>query len=138
MLPLLRLREVRREQHFFGFLVLIISPAGSTKAHPKIKLDSSPTPPVCVLKRLIRFLIRQTITPLNGPYANAAISAGSSEKSILIKLGINGTLKLRNIRTVETAAKNGCYSHFSDLKSRHYFFFSFLLFDMVSDLSHFC
>ena len=33
----------------------------------------------------------------------AAIRAGNSEKSSLMKLGISGTLKLKNMRTVDTA-----------------------------------
>ena len=53
--------------------------------------------------RLTRFLTRQTVAPLRGPNANAASSAGSSEKSSLMKLGISGTLKLMNISTVATA-----------------------------------
>ena len=76
-----------------------------TSIQPKIKLESSPTPPVVVVNRLIRFLIKHTPTPLKGPNANEAISAGISDKSILIKPGINGTLKSKNIKTAETAAK---------------------------------
>ena len=34
---------------------------------------------------------------------NAAINAGNSEKSILMKLGINGTLKLNIINTADNA-----------------------------------
>ena len=52
---------------------------------------------------LIKFFIRQTATPETGPILNAAISAGSSEKSNLINEGIKGTLKLSIIKTVETA-----------------------------------
>ena len=72
---------------------------------PKIKLESSPTPPVEVVIKLIKFLIRQTITPLTGPSANEAISAGKSETSILMKLGISGVLKSKNIKTAATAYK---------------------------------
>ena len=36
--------------------------------------------------------------------AKAAISAGSSERSILMKDGISGTLKLKNISTEDSAA----------------------------------
>ena len=53
--------------------------------------------------RLIRFLIKQTITPDMGPMLKEAMSAGSSEKSNLIKEGINGTLKLSIINTVAMA-----------------------------------
>jgi hypothetical protein len=53
---------------------------------------------------LIRFLIRHTVTPAAGPKVKDAIKAGSSDKSILIKLGISGTLKLKNNSTVDTAA----------------------------------
>ena len=57
---------------------------------PKIKFESSPTPPVDdLINRFIKFLIKHTKTPLTGPYANDAISAGSSETSNLIKLGMN-------------------------------------------------
>ena len=56
-----------------------------------------------VKHRLIRFLIRQTTTPPTGPSAKEAISAGSSDRSSLMKLGISGTEKLRYISTVATA-----------------------------------
>lgn len=46
---------------------------------------------------------RQMITPQSGPMANDPISAGSSERSILINDGINGTEKSRNIRIYATA-----------------------------------
>ena len=74
-----------------------------TKAHPNIKLENSPTPPVVENITLIRFFTRQTIAPESGPIANAAIRAGSYEKSILIKLGISGTLKLIIINTADNA-----------------------------------
>ena len=51
------------------------------------------------------FLIRHTTTPLTGPRAKEAIRAGSSEKSSLMKLGMMGTVKLKNISTVATAPK---------------------------------
>ena len=49
--------------------------------------------------------MRQTATPLTGPKLKAAIRAGSSEKSMEIKLGIRGTLKLNSISTAEIAPK---------------------------------
>ena len=61
--------------------------------------------PVVVIGRLTRFLIKQTNTPESGPILYAAISAGSSENSILINDGINGTLKLSIIRIADTADK---------------------------------
>ena len=81
-------------------------PAGTTNIQPSRKLESSPTQPVELDAILIRFLIRQTRTPDTGPSENAAISAGTSEKSSLRKDGIKGTPKSRNIKTVEIAAKN--------------------------------
>ena len=68
-----------------------------------MKLDSSPTPPVVEKNTLIRFLMRHTHTPHSGPKAKEAMSAGSSDRSSLMKLGISGTLKLMNISTVATA-----------------------------------
>ena len=44
-----------------------------------------------------------TVMPETGPNVKDAMRAGSSDRSILIKLGISGTLKLKNISTVETA-----------------------------------
>ena len=47
--------------------------------------------------------MRQTATPLSGPSANDAISAGSSDRSSLMKLGMSGTETLMYISTVATA-----------------------------------
>mgnify|MGYP000405831489 FL=1 len=69
-----------------------------------MKFESSPTPPVMVCESSTRFFTKQTATPLTGPSVNAAISAGSSEKSSEIKLGINGSWKCKNIKTVAIAA----------------------------------
>ena len=55
--------------------------------------------------RFTRFLTRQTTAPYTGPIENDAISAGSSERSILIKDGISGTLKLKNISTDDSAER---------------------------------
>ena len=78
-------------------------PATKTNVAPRRKFESSPTPPVVEKKRLIRFLMRQTATPLSGPSANDAISAGSSDRSNLMKLGMSGTETLMYISTVATA-----------------------------------
>ena len=43
------------------------------------------------------------ITPHTGPIAKVPISAGSSERSILINAGMNGTEKSKNIRMYATA-----------------------------------
>ena len=51
------------------------------------------------------FLTKQTLTPLKGPITNEAIRAGSSDISSLINEGIKGTLMLKNISTVLTAAR---------------------------------
>ena len=64
-----------------------------------MKFEISPIPPVCVISKWIRFLMRHTAHPQTGPMANDAIKAGSSETSSLIKLGIRGTAVSRNIRT---------------------------------------
>ena len=80
-----------------------MSPAGSTKATPKIKFDNSPTPPVVVMNKCSTFLIKHTTTPHKGPIANEPINAGSSERSILINAGMNGTEKYRNIKIYATA-----------------------------------
>ena len=83
---------------FFVWFFLYIRPAEKTKAAPSRKLESSPTPPVWVFKRWMRFLIRHTATPHNGPYAKAASRAGSSEKSIFMNGGIkNGIGNSKNI-----------------------------------------
>ena len=85
------------------FLKRYTPPATSTKDAPSKKLLSSPTPPVVVINRCSTFLIRQMITPATGPYAKEPIKAGSSDKSILMKLGINGTEKSKNINTYAMA-----------------------------------
>lgn len=83
----------------FRFLhFLYIRPAGSTKQAPRRKLDSSPTPPVVLTNRCSTFLIRQTAMPLRGPMEKAPIRAGSSDRSILIKVGIKGTENSTYIR----------------------------------------
>ena len=64
-------------------------PAGTTIATPNKKLQSSPTPAELVVVSLIMFLIRQTGMPAKGEITNAAISAGSSEKSSFTNSGIN-------------------------------------------------
>ena len=58
---------------------------------------------VVVKGKLIRFLTKHTATPASGPMLNAAINAGISEKSNLMKDGIKGTLKLSIISTVAAA-----------------------------------
>ena len=70
-----------------------------------MKFESSPTPPVIDCVRLMRFFTKQTATPLMGPSVNEASSAGSSEKSSEMKLGMNGSLKLMNISTEAAAAR---------------------------------
>ena len=70
-----------------------------TNIAPKMKLDNSPTPPVELIGRCKRFLIRQMTVPLNGHIAKEPISAGSSEKSSLIKDGIIGMLNSNIIST---------------------------------------
>ena len=82
---------------------------------PIKKLQSSPTPPVPLVGRLIRFLIKHTATPLTGPIEKEAIRAGSSEKSMAKKLGTMGRLKLRNISTVATALKMAVMAIFRTL-----------------------
>ena len=77
-----------------------------------MKLESSPTPAVVVLKRFTRFLTRHTHTPYQGPSAYEAMSAGSSEKSSLIKLGIIGMLKSRNISADDIAASTAVTATF--------------------------
>ena len=49
-------------------------------------------------------MARQTAAPESGPKLNDAISAGSSEKSIVIKLGINGSFSPSLISTIDSAA----------------------------------
>ena len=75
-----------------------------------MKLLNSPTPPVVVIATLIKFLIRQTNTPDTGPKANDAMRAGTSEKSSLMKLGMNGTEKDSAIRAADKAAKIAVYA----------------------------
>ena len=82
---------------------------------PIKKLHSSPAPPVVDMVRFTRFLIKHTTTPLTGPMEKAAIRAGSSEKSSLIKLGMMGRLKLMNISTVATALKMAVMAIFRTL-----------------------
>jgi len=54
--------------------------------------------------RLTKFFTRQTTAPLTGPRLKAARRAGSSEKSILTKVGMRkGIGKSRAIRIVATA-----------------------------------
>ena len=52
---------------------------------------------------MIRFFTKHTVAPAAGPMLKAAINAGISERSILIKAGIKGTLKLIIISTADMA-----------------------------------
>ena len=80
-----------------------MNPAGNTKHTPRTKLLSSPTQAVVENGRFIAFFSKHTSTPHHGPRLKAVISAGSSEKSIFIKFGIIGILKLSIIKTADIA-----------------------------------
>ena len=96
----------------YVFIFLPIIPAGITRQQLKMKFESSPTPPVILENRLIIFLTRQTNTPAIGPIVSEAITAGKSEKSKEMKLGIIGILKLNSISTEATAAKSAVNTSF--------------------------
>ncbi len=65
---------------------------------PMMKLASSPTISVCVAGRCPMFLINSTVIPASGPRANAASSAGISEKSNFKNAGKRGSDISRYIR----------------------------------------
>ena len=71
-----------------------------TRQQLRIKFESSPTPPVILENRLMIFFTRHTKTPAMGPIVSEAITAGKSEKSNEIKLGISGTLILNCIKII--------------------------------------
>ena len=87
-------------------------PAGMTRQQLRIKFESSPTPPVILENRLMIFFTRHTKTPAMEPIVSEAITAGKSEKSNEIKLGISGTLILNSISTEEIAARSAVKTSF--------------------------
>ena len=99
------------------FIFLPIKPAGITRQQLKMKLESSPTPPVILENRLIMFFTRHTNTPATGPIVSEAITAGKSEKSNEIKLGISGTLILNSISTDDIAARSAVKTSFLTSKT---------------------
>lgn len=69
---------------------------------------------------MIRFFIRQTNTPDTGPMEKEAIKAGTSEKSSLIKLGMNGTENERDMSTAESAANTAVYAIYLTREKRYF------------------
>ena len=66
-----------------GTSPLVITDAGTTKAHDVRKLESSPIPPVTVpsSKRFIRFFNNSMTTAAHGPIARPPISEATLLKS---------------------------------------------------------
>ena len=93
-------------------------PAGTTRQQLKMKFESSPTPPVLLENRLIMFFTRHTKTPDIGPIVSDAMTAGKSEKSNEIKLGMSGTFKLNSISTEEIAASSAVNTSFLVSKAK--------------------
>ena len=64
-------------------------PATAVITAPRMKLEISPTPKLWEAIECRRFLMSSIRIPATGPYAKAPIRAGRSEKSNLIKVGMN-------------------------------------------------
>ena len=74
--------------------------AKSTSKRSGVRLQ---TQSVVWMYKCSTVLIKHTTTPHQGPIAKEPIKAGSSERSILINAGMNGTEKSRNIKIYATA-----------------------------------
>ncbi len=105
---------------FLVLCLLYMNPAVTTKELPIRKLASSPMPPVDDENNCNRFLISSIIKPTNGPYANAPINAGRSDRSNLAKEGDIGAedyllnflnLLIDSIRTHKEDCRRSQRSH---------------------------